>query len=111
MAETIKAADLSPDRVYRYTLWRSWGTGRGRALVVIGLNPSTADEETVVAAWGCHGGHRGRGAEVAARIPGLLCFGTTKDGHPKHPLYLRADTPLVPFASLGTPTTTEVSHG
>lgn len=24
----------------------------------------------------------------------LWCFGTTKDGHPRHPLYLRGDTPL-----------------
>lgn len=27
----------------------------------------------------------------------MRCFGKTKDGHPKHPLYLKADTPLIPF--------------
>lgn len=31
-----------------------------------------------------------------AGIP-ILCFGRNKDGSPKHPLYLRADTPLEPF--------------
>ena len=36
------SAYLSEDRRYRYWLERWWGTGA--ALVVIGLNPSTADE-------------------------------------------------------------------
>lgn len=36
-------ADLSPDRVYRYALWRRWEHNAPYALF-IGLNPSTADE-------------------------------------------------------------------
>lgn len=45
MRQTI----LSPDRKYRYTLWRQWdenGCGDGPPAYVmwIGLNPSTADE-------------------------------------------------------------------
>lgn len=27
----------------------------------------------------------------------LYCLGTTKDGNPRHPLYLKADTPLEPW--------------
>ncbi|QIN95291.1 protein of unknown function DUF1643 [Stenotrophomonas phage vB_SmaS_DLP_3] len=27
----------------------------------------------------------------------LLCFGTTREGHPRHPLYLKGDAPLVEF--------------
>jgi hypothetical protein len=26
-----------------------------------------------------------------------MCFGTTKDGYPRHPLFLRKDTQLIPF--------------
>ena len=48
----------------------------------------------VVAAWGVHGAHRGRGSEVASvlRAHGSLHhLGLTKEGHPRHPLYLRRD--------------------
>src|SRR5881409_728405 len=34
---------FSPCRTYRYTLWRHWAEGTGRAMFVC-LNPSTADE-------------------------------------------------------------------
>ncbi len=47
----------------------------------------------VVAAWGVHGALRGRGEEVRRRV--LLGpvhhLGLTKNGHPRHPLYLRGD--------------------
>ncbi len=45
----------------------------------------------IVAAWGVHGEHMGRGKVVARMIPGLKCLGVTKDGYPRHPLYVRGD--------------------
>ncbi|MBW2342530.1 MAG: DUF1643 domain-containing protein [Deltaproteobacteria bacterium] len=36
-------AEFSPDRVYRYSLWRFWSKDSAYAAFV-GLNPSTADE-------------------------------------------------------------------
>ncbi len=44
--------------------------------------------EIVVAAWGIHGDHRGRADEVRRMLPRLHYLGLTKDGYPKHPLYL-----------------------
>lgn len=158
-------AEFSEDRKYRYKLTREWG-GPGGNLVVIGLNPSTADETVddptirrcisfakregmsglvmvnlfafratdpgymklaacpvaeferehendkhiclslpngkVVAAWGVRGGFRGRDVEVRNMIANrgrkLYHLGLTKGGYPKHPLYLRGDSPLMEWA-------------
>lgn len=59
----------------------------------------------VVAAWGAHGQHLGRGAAVAAmfadaRVP-LLCLGVTRLKQPRHPLYLAADSELADFPTRG----------
>ena len=40
---TELGALFSPCRTWRYRLWRAWGPGE--RLRVVGLNPSTADEE------------------------------------------------------------------
>jgi len=49
-----------------------------------------ASKGAVVAAWGTGGSYRERDYQVAALVEArglsLLCFGKTKDGHPKHPL-------------------------
>ena len=171
-----RSATFSDDRMYRYTLTRTWDD-RLPPLVIIGLNPSTADETSddptirrcigfarregmgslvmlnlfafrcadprkmktaphpvapkhdphandaalvhaivgkpgwhplVVAAWGVHGGFRQRDAIVRRliadrsamlRSSALHCFGITKEGYPKHPLYLPRDTQIVEFAA------------
>jgi hypothetical protein len=38
-------AVFSTDRQYRYALWRNWDK-RGKRVLFVGLNPSTADENT-----------------------------------------------------------------
>ena len=61
-----------------------------------------ASDGQVVVAWGthindCDKGHERRVAKVLrlSTDKPLLCLGTTKTGHPKHPLYIRNDQPLV----------------
>lgn len=51
----------------------------------------------VIAAWGMHG--PGDLAEAVVRLAGdrLRALGVTKDGRPRHPLYVRGDAPLVPW--------------
>ncbi len=148
---------FSPDRSYRYDLWRTWDDAK-RSVVFIGLNPSTADENAddptirrcmafatawgfgslcmlnlfavcatdprdmmraadpvgasnnghildvlagsglIIAAWGVHGVHLGRDRELLRMVTwDIHCLGTTKDGHPRHPLYLSKLTRPVRF--------------
>lgn len=54
----------------------------------------------VIAAWGAHPMARHHGVRaIRGRLheAGALCLGMTKDGEPRHPLYLRADAPLIPW--------------
>ncbi|MFT7595099.1 MAG: hypothetical protein ACI8R4_002425 [Paracoccaceae bacterium] len=58
------------------------------AAILAGTN--WADQ--VIAAWGTHGAHLGRGAQVQALLRATKApvshLGLTKGGHPKHPLYI-----------------------
>lgn len=55
----------------------------------------------VVAAWGTHGAHldRGRAVEMMLRpvAPALFHLGLSKEGHPKHPLYIAYAQPPIPW--------------
>jgi hypothetical protein len=48
--------------------------------------------DTVVCAWGTHGEHLDRGRQVEALMRGtgtpLFTLGRTRQGHPRHPLYV-----------------------
>ena len=55
--------------------------------------------DRVVAAWGGHGTRLDRSTRIGVLLDGVeaWCLGTTAAGEPKHPLYLRADLPLVRY--------------
>lgn len=61
------------------------------------LQECAAGAGVIVAAWGVHGVHEDRDKEVLALLPGLQCLGLSKEGHPRHPLYLKGDLKPVPF--------------
>ena len=55
---------------------------------------------TVVVGWGTRGTLLGRDREVISLLTGrndVYSLGTTRGGQPRHPLYVRGDTTLVPF--------------
>lgn len=61
------------------TILLAWGAGAPRDRVAIALQLLTADSEEFPPA------------------PKLVHLGLTKDGQPRHPLYVRADQPLLPW--------------
>jgi hypothetical protein len=73
-------------------------------------NDRFIDENTrdgpVVAAWGSYGSRAGRGLKVGTRLEAagvrLMCLGRLGSGQPRHPLYARADAPLVRYEPLTT---------
>lgn len=157
-----RTATFSPCRTWRYVLTRQWDDALP-SLNVVGLNPSTADEQAddptirrcigfartwgygglvmtnlfafratdpyrmlgapdpigpendmhlqqqargaglVLAAWGVYGKCHGRALQVlrfALNAVPLRCLGETKEGHPKHPLYIKGDTLPIAYAPL-----------
>jgi hypothetical protein len=62
------------------------------------LSEQTRRGNPVVAAWGANA-RPDRVSQVLNLVPGVdwRCLGTTKAGHPKHPLYIKGDQPLLPF--------------
>ncbi len=55
--------------------------------------------DVTIAAWGNHGSLRQRSMEVEQLLENraLLCFGITKLGHPRHPLYMKRSTELLEY--------------
>lgn len=76
------------------------GPENDRHIVQAVLDPRSG---LTLVAWGTKGGDRAR--EVLDMLASFgkrpHCLGLTKGGHPRHPLYVKADTQPVPFAPLG----------
>lgn len=65
------------------------------------VKEAAASASLIVAAWGAHGDHLGRGREVATKLlreMKLTCLAINEGGHPKHPLYIKRKTKPKPFA-------------
>ena len=56
------------------------------------IRSAVAEADMILAAWGVHGAHRGQAEGVLAELRKsgrpLHVLGLTKDGHPRHPLYI-----------------------
>ena len=60
------------------------------------------DDAVVIAAWGRNRLAKAVAIDFFSTIQrSVLCLGTTKDGSPRHPLYVRKDAPLVRLAPVG----------
>ena len=71
------------------------------------IGPLTADVyeaairrcDIVICAWGAHHMAEKRAENILSMVrrqkPAAYCFGKTKKGQPKHPLYIKTGTPLV----------------
>lgn len=55
--------------------------------------------DVILVGWGRHGDHLGRARQVCELLSAfpLFCLGVNSDGSPKHPLYVGADVPLIPY--------------
>ena len=58
---------------------------------------SSSQAALTVAAWGIYGAQLEQDQLVACMLKEPKCLGYTTAGHPKHPLYVPADTGLVPY--------------
>lgn len=61
------------------------------------LKEKVREVEKVVACWGNHGNFLGRSVNLKKLFSKAECFGLTKSGEPKHPLYLSGKSELMKF--------------
>ena len=100
---SLEVANLSPVRATSPAVLRSRGAEGAElwAANVCAVLNALLRADLVVAAWGVHGVYEERDKRMLAAIQEscskkrpIYCLGTTKYGHPRHPLYLPAATGL-----------------
>lgn len=71
------------------------------ANIGMALLSATVAGRPVICAWGANKNVGKLADDLERRADDfgveLVCLGLTKDGHPRHPLYVRGDAPLVPL--------------
>lgn len=68
---------------------------RNDEVITAALQKAKKEDRFVLAAWGAHGGHRGRDFHVLHKLVDGVdwrCLGRTHKGAPKHPLYIPKNT-------------------
>lgn len=77
-----------------------FGPQNADALLAV-LDEAAIYGKPVVCAWGTKGGDAATRFAISAKATAatLACLGTTKDGHPRHPLYVRGDQYLISWDS------------
>lgn len=55
--------------------------------------------DLIIAAWGARGSYLARDKTVSSLLGQMKCLGTTKNGHPRHPLYVHGGAPLFRYSS------------
>ena len=65
------------------------------------INDMSQGARLVVAAWGNHGRAEERDLRMIEALPWVTwhCLGTTKEGYPRHPLYVSANQPLEVYSA------------
>ncbi len=66
--------------------------------------------DLVICAWGAHDTN-GQAAKVLELVAAPHCLGVTKNGSPRHPLYVKADTQPQPFGDVHSVAVYEQSQG
>ena len=104
----LTVVNLYPFRATSPAVMEMWLDGPASdddslALNTVALLQAAQESALMVAAWGVHGARDGEAARtfLSNHITRWHHLGLTKDGHPRHPLYVKGDTKPIPWPAIG----------